>query len=87
MDLHISTADVAGHRTVHVAGRLASNGAAELERVCGDPARLRLDVSELVSADEAGTGLLRKLREAGAEITGTPPYLRLLLRARSGQDP
>ncbi len=82
MDLHISTEEKEGFLTVRVAGRLSSVGLGELRRACREAARIRLDLSDLVSADEAGTSFLAALRDSGAELAGVPPYIDLLLRAR-----
>ena len=85
LDLHVTIERNSATLSVRVAGRLAAEGARELERACGRDRRLRLDLSELVSADEEGTSLLCRLRDAGAELVGTPPYIDLLLRARAAQ--
>ncbi len=82
MDLHISTEERNGLLTVRVAGRLSSVGLGELRRACRDAARVRLDLSDLVSADEAGTAFLAAMRDSGADLAGVPPYIDLLLRAR-----
>lgn len=82
MDLHISTEENNGLLTVRVAGRLGSVGLGELRRTCREAARVRLDLSDLVSADEAGTTFLAAMRDSGAELVGVPPYIDLLLRAR-----
>lgn len=87
MDLHITLENAGDALTVRVAGRLGADGSAELERACRDEVRLRLDLSELVTADEEGTRLLVRLRNAGAELAGVPPYIDLLLRARSMRIP
>lgn len=86
MDLHVTIEEGAGTFSVRIAGRLAAEGARELELACDGKRRLRLDLSELVSADEEGTRLLCRLRDAGAELVGTPPYIDLLFRARAAQD-
>ncbi|MBK6406523.1 MAG: hypothetical protein IPN03_20115 [Holophagales bacterium] len=82
MDLHISTDEKNGLLTVRVAGRLSSVGLGELRRACREAARVRLDLSDLVSADEAGTTFLAAMRDSGADLAGVPPYIDLLLRAR-----
>ncbi len=87
MNLHVTLERTGDALTVRVAGRLGVDGVAELERACGDPGRLRLDLSELVTADEEGTRLLVRLKNAGAELAGVPPYVDLLLRARSARNP
>jgi anti-anti-sigma regulatory factor len=65
-----------------VDGRLDAEGAAELERVvAGLSGSLRLDLAGLRSVDDAGLEALRALRARGIALTGTSPYLRLLLAA------
>jgi hypothetical protein len=86
LDLHVTIERGADRDSVRVAGRLASEGVRELARACEGKHRLRLDLSELVSADEEGTRLLCRLVDAGAELVGTPPYIDLLFRARAAQD-
>lgn len=87
MDLHISIEQKDGLLTVRVAGRLSSVGLGELRRACREAARVRLDLSDLVSADEAGTSFLAAMRDSGAELGGVPPYIDLLLRARLAPTP
>ena len=82
MDLHISTEEKDGLLTVRVAGRLSSVGLGELRRACREGARVRLDLTDLISADESGTTLLAAMRDSGADLVGVPPYIELLLEAR-----
>ncbi len=82
MDLHISTEESDGLLTVRVAGRLRSAGLGELRRACREGARVRLDLSDLISVDEAGTTLLAAMRDSGTDLVGVPPYIDLLLQAR-----
>ena len=82
VDLHISTEEKDGLLTVRVAGRLGKDGLGELRRACCQGARVRLDLSDLVSADEAGTTLIAAMRDSGTDLVGVPPYIGLLLRAR-----
>jgi anti-anti-sigma regulatory factor len=82
VDLHISTEETDGLLTVRVAGRLRAIGLEELRRACREGARVRLDLSDLITADEAGTTLLAAMRDSGADLVGVPPYIDLLLRAR-----
>ncbi len=68
---------------VHVSGRLGGDGVDELARACrGADGPLRLDLSELLHADEVGVSLLRSLRDAGAELVGVSPFIALLLENR-----
>ncbi len=41
-----------------------------------------LDLTDLQFAGREGVSVLRELRAQGAELTGTSPYLRLLLDGR-----
>jgi ABC-type transporter Mla MlaB component len=82
MDLYISTEEIDGRLTVRVVGRLSAAGLGELRKSCREGARVRLDLSDLISADEAGTTLLAAMRDSGADLVGVPPYIDLLLRAR-----
>ena len=84
MNLYIAKEDGPKRRTLHISGRLAADGAGEFETACGDPARLVIDLSELLSADETGIRLLVEVRDGGAQLEGVPPFIQLLLCARSG---
>ncbi len=65
---------------VRVEGHLQGDGVAELERTCRNvTGPVTLDLTALLTADEVGLSLLRSLRDAGAVVTGTSPFLRLLL--------
>lgn len=65
---------------MRIEGWLESEAVAELERVIeGGSGALRLDLSELRSADNAGLAALRAHRAAGASIVGASPYIKLLL--------
>jgi len=78
--LYIACESDSGVRVVHLEGWLEGEAVAELERVVsGDSGSLRLDLSELRSADPAGLDALRALRPAGASLVGASPYIRLLL--------
>ena len=66
--------------TVHLAGRLNAAQVPELSHVCADAAgRLRLDLTDLLSADPVGIDALRRLRRSGADFVGTARYLRRML--------
>ena len=69
--------------TVRVDGWLDGVGVEELKRACdGVPPHVRLDLSELRSADPSGIDALLGLEHGGAELIGVAPYIRLLLSAR-----
>jgi anti-anti-sigma regulatory factor len=78
--LYIACGSDAGVRVVRLEGWLEGEVVAELESVVrGGSGPLRLDLSELRSADKAGLDALRALRAAGASLVGASPYIRLLL--------
>jgi hypothetical protein len=80
MTIYIACSSESGIRVVRLEGWLEGEGVAELERVInGDSGSLRLDLSELRSADAAGLAALRALRASGASIVGASPYIKLLL--------
>jgi len=80
MSLYISSSSDSGISIVRLEGWLEGEAVGELERVVsGSSGPLRLDLSELRSADTAGVAALRALRAAGASIVGASPYIKLLL--------
>lgn len=69
-----------GEAVVELHGWLSEDALGELEKACGaDPRRLRLDLSHLAGADEAGLKALRHRAAAGTRLEGVSPYIRLLL--------
>jgi hypothetical protein len=80
MTIYIASSSDSGTRIVRIEGWLEGEAVAELERVIdGGSGALRLDLSELRSADKAGLAALRAHRVAGALIVGASPYIKLLL--------
>jgi anti-anti-sigma regulatory factor len=78
--LYIACESDSGVRVVRLEGWLEGEAVGELERVVSEGSgSLRLDLSELRSADTAGLDALRALRAAGASFVGASPYIRLLL--------
>jgi hypothetical protein len=70
-------------QVVRLEGWLEGEAVAELERVMGGRAgSLRLDLTELRSADPAGLNVLRRLRARSAGLVGASPHIRLLLGPR-----
>ena len=66
--------------TVKADGRLMSEDAAELMRVCeGCDVPVVIDLSDLTFADDEGVAVLKKLRAGGATLVRTRPYVALLL--------
>ncbi len=65
-----------------LAGRLEVAGALELERIArahAGPSVLDLDLAELLTSDEAGIIVLRRLRSDGCRLRRVSPYIALLL--------
>jgi anti-anti-sigma regulatory factor len=63
--------------TVQLAGRLNAAQVAELRHVCAAArGQLRIDLTDLLSADAVGLDALRRLRRSGAELVGAARYLR-----------
>lgn len=82
MTIYIGCSSDSGIRVVRLEGWLEGEAVAELERVIeGGAGALRLDLSELRSADKAGITALRAHRASGASIVGASPYIKLLLGA------
>ena len=80
MSLRIDRTTVGELTVLRVSGRLQSAEVPELEKEISSAAgRLKLDLSELMSADEAGIKRLRELAFSGAELHGASPYVQLLL--------
>jgi hypothetical protein len=62
--------------TIQLAGRLNAAQVHELQSVCaGATGKLKIDLTDLLSADPVGLDALRRLRVAGAEIVGAARYL------------
>jgi hypothetical protein len=63
--------------TVLLAGRLNAAQVPELRAVCANASgRVRIDLTDLVSADAVGIDALRRLRGDGVELVGVARYLR-----------
>jgi hypothetical protein len=65
--------------TVYLAGHLKAEQVPELCRVCATASRIRIDLTDLLSADPVGIDALRRLGHGGAEFVGVAHYLRRLL--------
>lgn len=91
MELRLSVTEGGGSTTIHVDGRLTASGVGELERlVRGLEGLVVIDLSNLLSADDAGVAELRSLAGRGAHLIGVSPYVSLLLghdRGSSGRPP
>ena len=79
MDCWIGVETEAGRRVVRVAGRLSAAHVPELLTACADDRQLELNLTELMSADAAGIEALRRIRQKGATLSGTPGYIQLKL--------
>jgi hypothetical protein len=73
--------------SVALHGWLNEDVLSEFEREC-EPigARLWLDLSHLVGADEAGLRALNRRAKAGIRLVGASPYIQLLLKSQSAAD-
>ena len=84
LPIRITTTTVRKKATVVVEGRLTAAEVPSLREACqAVGGRVRLDLSGLQMADEAGTRELRSLSEEGAELHGPSLFIRQLLDGRS----
>jgi hypothetical protein len=82
VSLHIATEESHGLLVIHVSGALGLAELDALRSACRGAAKLRIDLSELLTADEEATRLLAMLCDSGAELVAVPPYVDLLIRSR-----
>jgi hypothetical protein len=77
------------YRLVRLVGRLQREHLAELMGLCAGPAEsVRLDLTDLVSADESGLQALLSMRQRGINLRDESPLIALQLeRARPERDP
>jgi hypothetical protein len=84
VDCRIQVADEHGVRIVTVAGRLGNAHLPDLLMACGEiSASVRLDLTDMVSADAIAVEALRRIRDAGARLAGVPTYIQLTLDSPS----
>ena len=85
MDIRIDIEFEGPDVVLHVAGRLTGPAITQLSDAC-EPikGRLVLELSKLKFADDAGTEVIRTLRERGAEIRGASTFIKLLINGKSG---
>ena len=70
-----------GPATFRLAGRLVGDAVEVLANTCVDiAAGAIIDLAEVSYADDAGVRLLGHLRERGAMLRSSKPYLALLLQ-------
>lgn len=79
MDCRIQVRDENGVKVVTIAGRLMNDHVPGLLSACGQPSTLRLDLTDVLSVDAIAAEALRRLRDAGAQLTGVPTYIQLKL--------
>jgi hypothetical protein len=84
MDLRLTVTRGETSTVVRVDGRLSVQGVPEFKRLVQtiDGPKV-LDLTNLVSADDAGVTLLRTFAGQGAQLIGTTPYMKLLLETDS----
>jgi anti-anti-sigma regulatory factor len=85
MRLTVSVSDTG--TVVQADGRLSRLGVAELEgvvRTTNGP--VTLDLTNLLSADDAGVAVLRSFSDKGVRIIGASPYMTLLLKSERPRD-
>jgi anti-anti-sigma regulatory factor len=77
VECRIQVQQQAGGCTIHLAGRFNAAQVHELRGACAVATGfIRIDLTDLVSADAVGLDALQRLRIDGAEIVGVAPYLR-----------
>lgn len=82
MDCRIQVLDDKSIRIVSVAGRLGDAHIPDLMIACGEiSAALRVDLTDVVSADAIAVEALRRIRNGGAQVVGAPKYIELKLDA------
>jgi hypothetical protein len=79
VDCRIQVWDEGGVRVVSIAGRLMNDHVPSLLTACGQAPALRLDLTDVLSVDAIAADALRRIRDAGAQLTGVPTYIQLKL--------
>ena len=80
MDLWIGVRDRGEVREICLEGRLAGEAIAEFERASQDlEPPIRIDLRQLLSADDTGLATLRARQQAGEELVGARPLIQHLL--------
>jgi anti-anti-sigma regulatory factor len=64
-------------RTVYLAGRLTIAQESEFLEACACSTSLALDLTDLMSADDVGIGMLQRVVQEGATLVGVAPYIQL----------
>jgi hypothetical protein len=74
----VDVVGVAGRRVVRPAGRLFGEDVTIFERICNDePLPFRIDLEDLLSADQAGLAVLLRQKVRGVSLTRVPGYIRI----------
>jgi hypothetical protein len=80
VNLRVDVVGVPGRSVVRPAGRLRGEDNAIFEQICNDQALpFRIDLEDLLSADDAGLAVLLRQKERGARLIRVPEYIRLRL--------
>jgi anti-anti-sigma regulatory factor len=80
MEFRADLQDDHTRRIVRLAGRLEREQSGELVTLCDEARKpVRLDLTDLVSADTVGLEALAVLRSRGAELVGASPYIAMQL--------
>jgi hypothetical protein len=90
VECRIEVADDAVGVVVRLAGRLGDAQVPDFVQICATAKKpLRIDLTELISADRIGLEALLRVRGMGAVLDGVPEYLHLkiesLAREQSGK--
>ena len=85
MDCWIGVVQEVDFRVVRLAGQLSGAQVPELLKACADASHVRLDLSDLVSADMAGIDALRRVRANGADLVSVPGYIQLKIDSGAGR--
>jgi hypothetical protein len=73
---------------VHLAGRLQHAQVPDFVETCAKVGKpLRIDLTELISADAVGIEALLRVREMGAVLDGVPEYLHLKIESLARERP
>lgn len=86
MDCRIDVVRGAGGVVVRLAGRFRHAQVPDFMETCAvADSPLRIDLSDLLSADAAGLDALLRVRERGATFEGVPTYLQLTIDSLAGK--
>ena len=84
VELRVTVTQSMRSTVLHVDGRLTAGNLGHLERLVATVSGVVvLDLSNLMSVDDAGLATLRSLGRRGARLVGVTPYVSLLLTDES----